>query len=250
MDYFIIEEDRSAGYTGFVDASHKWGLPGILNCPACKATWSGGANAYPSVDLMPVTALADFEKPRPEPIEEYERLCELVRPLLPPGAQLEPGAAFGPLVGVAQGRFGQFVMNYSDLLLVQREALEKLQAGGSRGLKGCPTLLRFRQRNSPELLELELLPVGRLHPDCLPHDRKPACLRCGRRGHALPDDLLLDDSTAPGHLDVFRLEDFPTVIVCTERFVDACQRLGLDGVVFQPLEARAAGLTETSRRRR
>jgi uncharacterized double-CXXCG motif protein len=135
MDYFIIEEDRSAGYTGFIDASHKWGLPGILNCPACKGTWSGGANAYPSVDLTPVTPLADFENPRPEPIEEYERLCELVRPLLPPGAQLEPGAAFGPLVGKAQGRFGQLFMDYSELLLVQREALEKLQAEGLRGLK-------------------------------------------------------------------------------------------------------------------
>src|SRR5690242_15267220 len=118
MDCFIIEEDRSSGYTGSVDASHKWGLPGILNCPACKATWSGISKAYPSVDLRrckkislpsfvigyrygelieaeqviyfqcltPVASLADFEKARPEPIEEYERLCELVRPLLPPGA--------------------------------------------------------------------------------------------------------------------------------------------------------------------
>jgi hypothetical protein len=25
------------------------------------------------------------------------------------------------------------------------------------------------------------------------------------------------------------------VIVCTERFVDACRRLGLDGLTFQPL---------------
>jgi hypothetical protein len=34
---------------------------------------------------------------------------------------------------------------------------------------------------------------------------------------------------------VFRLEDFPTVIVCTERFVEACRRLGMDGVAFHPL---------------
>lgn len=34
-----------------------------------------------------------------------------------------------------------------------------------------------------------------------------------------------------------RLEDFSTVIVCTERFVEACQRLGLDGVSFHPLPA-------------
>jgi uncharacterized double-CXXCG motif protein len=159
-------------------------------------------------------------------------------PLLPPGAVLEPGVAFGPLVGNARGRFGPFVMNYSCLLLVQSEALEKLQAEGVRGLKGCRAELRFRQRNSPELLELEILPVGRAHPDCLPPNRQPPCSRCGRLGLTRPNALLLDSSTIPGHLDLFRLEDFSTAIVCTERFVDACQRLGLDGVAFHPLASR------------
>ncbi|AKI99336.1 Hypothetical protein AA314_00963 [Archangium gephyra] len=120
-------------------------------------------------------------------------------------------------------------------MLLQREALEKLQAEGLRGLKGCGTQLRFRQRNSPELLELEILPGGLLHPDCLPPNRKPPCPRCGRRGLTRPDDMLLDASTLPTQSDLFRLEDFSTVIVCTERFVEACRRLGLDGVSFQPL---------------
>jgi uncharacterized double-CXXCG motif protein len=233
MNYFAIDEDRSAGYTGFVDAAHKWGLPGIDNCPACKSTWSS-ILSYPSVDLTPVAALADFEEARAEPIEEYERLRELVRPLLPPGAVLKPGTTFGPSIGKAQGRFGPFVMNYSWVLLVQREALEKLQAEGLRGLKGCRMEVRFRQRNSPELLELAILPVGRLHPDCLPPDCEPPCPRCGRRGVSLPKSLLLDATTLPSDLDLFRLEDHSTVIVCTERFVDACRRLGLDGLVFLP----------------
>ena len=141
----------------------------------------------------------------------------------------------GPLVGKAQGRFGPLVALNPWVLLMQRETLEKLQTEGLRGLKGCRTELRFRQRNSPELLELEILPMGRLHPDCLPPVRKPACLRCGRDGLTLPDDRLLDASTIPSHLDLFRLEDFSTVIVCTGRFVEACRRLNLDGVAFQPL---------------
>ena len=235
MDYFTLKEDKSLGYTGFVNAGNKWGLPGVDTCPACKATWSGAGRNYPSVDLTPVTALADFAEPRAEPIEEYERLRELVRPLLPPGAVVEPGSGFGPLVGKAQGRFGSLVALFPWLLLVQREALEKLQAEGLRGLKGCRTELRFRQRNSPELLEFELLPVGRLHPDCLPPVRKPPCPRCGRDGLTRPDDMVLDASTLPSHLDLFRLEDFSTAIVCTKRFVEACRRLGLDGVTFQSL---------------
>jgi hypothetical protein len=47
--------------------------------------------------------------------------------------------------------------------------------------------------------------------------------------------MLLDASSLPSHLDLFRLEDFSTTIVCTERFVEACRRLKLDGVNFHPL---------------
>jgi uncharacterized double-CXXCG motif protein len=235
MQYFRIETDRSSGYTGDVDGSHKWGLPGVISCPVCKATWGTNTRAYPSVDLTPVASLADFERARAEPIEEYERLCALVRPLLPQGALIEPGTAFGPLVGRAQGRFGPLVSPLPWWLLVQREAFEKLQSEGLRGLKGCRTQLRFRQRNSPELLELELLSAGRLHADCLPPNRQPPCPRCGRFGLTLPKTRLLDAATVPSHVDVFRLEDFSTVIVCTEDFVNACQRLGLDGVAFHPL---------------
>jgi len=235
MRYFIVEEDRAPSYTWNIRASHKWRLPGIRKCPGCQVTWGTDTRAYPSVDLTSVASLADFEEARAEPAEEYDRLCALVRPLLPSGALLSPGSAFGPLVGNAQGRFGPLVAFFPWLLLVQREAVEKLQAEGLQGLKGCRTELRFRQRNSPELLELELLPVGRLHPDCLPPDRKPPCARCGRRGLTRPNDMLLDSATLPSHLDLFRLEDFSTVIVCTERFVEACRRLSLDGVTFQPL---------------
>jgi uncharacterized double-CXXCG motif protein len=235
MRYFKVGHDKSSGYTGYVEGHHKWGLPGIRRCPACNSTWSSGSLFYPSVDLSSVTSLGDFEEPRAEPIEEYERLRELARPLLPPGAMVKPGAEFGPLIGKAQGSFGLLVVPSPWLLLAQRESLEKLQADELKGLKGCRTQLRFRQRNAPDLLELELLPVGLLHPDCLPPNREPTCPRCGRCGLTRPDDMLLDASSLPSHLDLFRLEDFPTTMVCTERFVEACRRLNLDGVVFQPL---------------
>ncbi|PTL82964.1 double-CXXCG motif protein [Vitiosangium sp. GDMCC 1.1324] len=233
MQYFAIDEDKSAGYTGFINAAHKWGLPGVRNCPACKTTWSS-ILAYPSVDLTPVAALADFEKARAEPIEEYERLRELVRPLLPPGALLEPGTTFGPAVGTAQGSFGSFTMSCLGALRVRREALEKLQAEGLRGLKGCRMQVRFRQRNSPDLLELELLPVGRLHPDCLPPNSPPPCPRCSRPQVHKPKKLLLDARTFPADLDLFRLADY-SIEICTERFADAYRRLGLDGLVFKPV---------------
>jgi uncharacterized double-CXXCG motif protein len=237
MRFFWVEGDRASGYSGSVHAVHRGRLPGII-CPQCKATWPDNSRAYPSVDLTSVEAEADFETPRPEPAEEYERLCERLRPLLPPGALLEPGAAFGPLQGTARGRFGALVSLHDWWLLARREAVERLQAEGLRGIEGCRTALRFRQQQPPELLELEILPAGRLHADCLPRPRPTPCPRCGRHGLSLPDERLVDASTVPVHLDLFRLVDFSTVIVCSERFASTCQRLGLDGVTFRPLPVR------------
>ena len=46
MWFFEVEEDRASGYSGVVNAAHKWGLPGII-CPACKSTWGTNSRAYP-----------------------------------------------------------------------------------------------------------------------------------------------------------------------------------------------------------
>ncbi|MET0401097.1 MAG: double-CXXCG motif protein [Cystobacter sp.] len=236
MNYFIIKPDDSGRFTGTIDGSHEWCLPGVI-CPACRATWSDGIRSYASVDLTPVKTLADFETPRAEPIEEYERLCALLRPLLPEGAQLNPGTALGPFSGRYQGRFGHLVAPDPWWLWVRRETLETLHAAGLQ-LTGCRAHLRSHQGGLPELLELELHPHGRLHPDCLPVPRAVPCRCCGRTGLSLPDELVLDEGTLPAHLDMFRLEDFSSVIVCTNRFFTVYQDLGLTGVFFQPLPTR------------
>lgn len=139
------------------------------------------------------------------------------------GAQLLPGATFGPLVGTATGTFSPLFFYYVTMPLIHREALEKLQAEGVRGLRGFPTELRFRQKNHPELLELEILPHGRLHPDCTP-ERPPPCPKCGRDHFSRPEDLILDATSLPMHTDLFRLADFETTFIATERFVDAVRR--------------------------
>ncbi|ATB31444.1 double-CXXCG motif protein [Melittangium boletus] len=186
--YFRIDNDNTQDSSGVIDGAYRWGLPGVI-CPSCKETWSDGAKAYPSVDLTPVSALADFETARAEPIEEFERLCELVRPLLPPGALLEPGTPLGAFQGKLHGHFGALVSPDPWWLLIRREAFDALQAEGVQGLKGRQMHLRSRQRHPPELLELKILPSGRLHPDCLPFHRARPCRRCGRTGLALPDAL-------------------------------------------------------------
>ncbi|KFE67657.1 hypothetical protein DB31_8140 [Hyalangium minutum] len=124
---------------------------------------------------------------------------------------------------------------------MRREPLEHLQAEGLRGLKGCRTQLRFRKKNPPELLEMELLPRGHVHPDCLPPDRPAPCPKCERKGWKRPpeEELILDAATLPQDQDLFRLEDFLTSVICTERFVQAVRRLGYEqDIAFRELPVR------------
>jgi uncharacterized double-CXXCG motif protein len=174
-----------------------------------------------------------------EDYSEFERLREQVRPLVPPGVPLEPGTKFGPLAGAARGEFGPLCLQISWVLLIRPEPLARLAAEGVQGLKGCRTEFRFRKKNPPELLELELLPRGRLHPDCLPEDRPPICTQCERFGVGRPEAPILDAATLPSHLDLFRQEDFPTVIIATERFVEAVRHLGYEqDILFRELPLR------------
>ncbi|WP_164017478.1 double-CXXCG motif protein [Pyxidicoccus trucidator] len=236
--FFWVDEDDAvaAKHGGEAHGAHKWGLPGA-RCHTCGATWGGAGHQYPSVDLSQLPERKEFERARPEPFTEFARLRELVRPLAPPNATLPPGTRFGPLVGTAFGKLPAFSW-IIEVLLVRRETLERLQAEGVRGLLGCRTELRFRQKNPPELLELQIEPLGRLHPDCIPSDVPPPCTTCGRLDLTRPDEPILDAASLPTDLDLFRVGNFATMVIGTERFIEAVRRLELDGLTIRELPTR------------
>ncbi|WP_233609993.1 MULTISPECIES: SitI6 family double-CXXCG motif immunity protein [Corallococcus] len=239
--YFELRNDKAAQalYSADYNATHKWKLPGIKDCPGCGATWGGWGHQYPAVDLSNLPERGEFEEARPEPFDELTRLRELVRPLVPPGSRLPPGTSFGPLVGTATGRFAPFSGLESCWILVRRDAFDSLQAAGVRGLLGCKTELRFRQKTPPELLELQIEPRGQLHRDCLPPDMEPPCATCGRLGVRLPDDPILDGASLPTDTDLFRAGNFSTLLIGTDRFKDAVEQGGWTGISFRELPVRS-----------
>ncbi|WNG41417.1 hypothetical protein F0U61_52785 [Archangium violaceum] len=241
MKFYRIREDESPRYTGNLNASHKWMLPGIQPCSGCGLGGKDSGAHYPCVELSQLSEEDQLKlsDPWPVPREEFVRLRELVRPLVPPGAELESGTEFGPLKGTATGHFGQLFMQNPWSLYIRREALTKLQSAGVRGLQGCPLEVRFRQKNHPELLELQLEMRGRFHPDCLPQEREPPCPTCGEdKGYSLPQPPILAAASLAGDLDVFRLADWSTLVIASERMAEAVERLELDGVTFQELAVR------------
>ncbi|NOK21308.1 SitI6 family double-CXXCG motif immunity protein [Corallococcus carmarthensis] len=239
--FYWMRDDTvaTALYSGDFDASHKWGLPGLKNCPGCGTTWSGAGHEYPAVDLSLIPEHPEFEEPRPEPLHEFLRLQGLVRPLAPPHAELPPGTNFGPLVGHASGQFGPFTWLGNSLMIIRRDALDGLQAVGIRGLLGCKTELGFRQKTPPDILELQIEPRGLLHRDCLPPDLAPPCPTCGRQGFRRPEDPILDGASLPTDTDLFRVGNFSTMIIGTDRFKDAVEQGGWTGIQFRELPVRS-----------
>ncbi|NVJ23208.1 hypothetical protein HUW62_18460 [Myxococcus sp. AM011] len=236
--FFHLERGDGERQKGTYKARHKWGLPGVT-CPLCHATWASTGFNYPALDLTSHPAAKKLAKAYLEKdFDAYEGLREQVRPLLPPDSPLLPGALFGPLVGTARGPFAAFLQQYGDVVLVRPDALARLQSSGLRGLKGVRTELRFRPKDVEELLELAVEPRGLLHPDCIPRSTQPACPKCGRHGFSLPKEPILDASSLPLDLDLMRLRNFAMVLVVTQRFKDAVEQLGLDGLTFRELPVR------------
>lgn len=242
MRFFRIRSDTSPRYTGELNATHKWGLPGMRPCPVCGLGGAVLGLEYPCADLssLPAPELKKLSNPAPVPLEELERLRDLVRPLAPRNAVLEPGTELGPLIGTGSGTFGPLFMQADWTLCMRDEALARLRAAGLRGLEAGPVDMRFRGKNPPHLVNLQLEVQGRFHPSCLTWTRRPPCSRCGSSDveGPMPDPIVLDGNTLPEDTDLFRLTDAPGIIIATARFVEAATRLELDGATFLALEAR------------
>ena len=230
---------RPVRYKITIQEDYRWTLPGV-HCPSCGARWSAGALSLPCVDLSGHPDAATLAKPHlEEDFNEFLRLRESVRSLAPKGIELKPGTKFGPAIGPARGTdFGAITMGFPWMMLVRPEGLALLEAEGLRGLRAGPTEFGFHDKPQ-HVLELQIEPQGRVHPDCLPEERRPPCSTCGRTGLALPQPLLLALASLPSDRDVFRLADFSQVIAVTERFVEVARKLGCDKeLAFVELAAR------------
>ena len=236
MRFYEVDQKNDQYRIG-IHMGHRWGLPGI-QCPVCGSAWSTAGLAFPCVDLSGHPDAAKLATPRLEKdFDEFIRLRESVRPLVSAGMELIAGTDFGPAIGPAEGsHFGVLTMGFPWMMLARPEGVTAMQAEGVRGLIAGPTAFTWR-RDPQHVLELQIEPHGHVHPDCLPPDLK-RCGKCGWSSAPVPKPLVLDLASLPIDRDIFRLADFHTVIVVTERFVEACTRLGIEDLAFTELAGR------------
>lgn len=229
---FEVLPDYATAGSGIVDAVNKWGLPGVT-CPRCGSTWGNVGLAYPAVDLSKLSNEKVYRKARAVSLEEFVELRRPILSLMPDGSVPLPGTRFGPLIGEAKGLFGDFAWLNLWTLLIQSQALQRLRLAGVRTPVGVPPILTFRDKNPPNLLELQLEPHGKMAPASFPINPLPSCPSCGRDPNSMPKHIVIEAPSIPKNLDLFRARDFTTLILATEGFVGAVQNLKLTGVVFQ-----------------
>ncbi len=226
--YELLPDDS---YDNYIEASHRWGLPGV-RCEACGATWGNAGVAYPTADLSSLPNSQRYTSLWPVPWTEFEGLRAAVLPLLPAGALAPPGTDLGPLVGRARGTFPELVWQNPWTILAHSDVILRLSEKGVRRLVGAVAQLTGR-RQLPQLVELQLEPHGCMSPSSLPFGGAPPCTTCGRRGITRPSQVIIDRCSIPMDHDIFRLTDLTTMIVATTGAVNALRDLGLRGFRFQ-----------------
>lgn len=211
-----------------IHASRQWGMPGVT-CTVCGQTWGNVGLEYPSVNLTDFPYKDRFVDRWPVSTAIYQELEKLIKKAFPNIEILEPGTGFGQLVGTVEDRLEGFVWNMPWSITLTNDALQKLQA--SRLL--LPTVVNVDLGDdATSVLEFALPLQGHLANGVYDGTQTAQCVGCGRDSVTLPEKILVDSRTVEGNFDIFRLRNFSTLVLVTERFVDEVKRAGIKGAIF------------------
>jgi uncharacterized double-CXXCG motif protein len=213
---------------------HRWGLPGV-KCTVCGVTWATTGLIYPSIDLSALANSDEYERARPEPLKEYLRLRDLVRPHVPTHLPLLPGTLFGPSVGRASGPRTDFSWCGSWACYVQTDAYGEMVASGLSLPPAVATEFKTRNKDLQTLAELHLEPQIPLVDDCL-EVLGGLCPECGYQNTRWKGMIVVCRDHIPVNQDVFRVSNHSTIILGTDRLVQGITQLGLSGVSFEEVE--------------
>ena len=235
MRIFEIREDQFRRKVGHIDATHKWGLPGVV-CPVCNQTWATISLEYPSIDLTNFVDEKLYRVARPEPLSEFLRLRQKIADAFPQLIVLKPGAVFGSSVGKAiGGRLDGFVWRAWWTICLEAGALEKLKDSGLSLPNSVKAELKFKKEEQ-EVFEFDLPLKGKLTNGVYDGIQLKYCYGCGRDSASKPDEILIDQSSIPTDIDIFRISNFTTIILVTERFVKAVTDSHIKGAIFNEVK--------------
>jgi uncharacterized double-CXXCG motif protein len=235
MDYFLILPDDENWGTAFndnIEANYMWTMPGV-HCPICQQTWATLGVAYPLVDLSSTSIRNQLEKPGVVEIEVYEELKKVIKQIVPDGLPIPPGTEFGPVVGKITGPFGDFVWRQIWDPMMKVGPYANLNSTGlSIPMAIYPMLQHMVQG---QLFQLQIEPYGQLSSlSFIDRDVTP-CPRCKRESRKL-EKVIVERDSVPDRLDMFRLRNYPTKILVSQRLRDSVEQFGLTNIKFEKVE--------------
>jgi uncharacterized double-CXXCG motif protein len=230
MKIFRIQEDKDRKSSGFIDAAHKWGLPGV-SCPVCGQIWAGTGFEYPTIDLSFLPEKHLFEEPRVVSLRELEKMKEILEKAFPRLRKIGPGTLLGQMVGRSSGELDGFVWHNPWTLLVTGDALRQLSKYELSLPSTATPDLKF-MASSTEIFEWEILPFGTLLNGVYNPGETKICPACRRDSATIPARLVVEKGSLTGIPDIFRLSNFATVIIVTERFLNAVKTSNIPGSRF------------------
>lgn len=238
MKYYKIKPDYSDEKQNYLEASHKWGLPGV-SCNICNQIWSSIGIEYPSVDISELQIAKQLENGWVANLNVLEDLKKEIKRAYPTCEILEPGTSFGSLVGKEVGRksgyFNDFIWNMPWTIVIKKEASDKLKSAELNLPMTIEPNIKFKTQ--PETLyEFELPLNGKLSNPIYEAGNETACSGCGRIGASMPEKIIVERSLLADNCDIFRLTNFATIILVTENFVDCVKNFGLKGILFEQVE--------------
>lgn len=238
MKYYQIKPDYSDKKQNYLEATHKWGLPGV-SCNICNQVWSNVGIQYPSVDISELSISEELEEGWVASLSELKSFQTEIRTAFPEYHILPPGSEFGCLIGKEVGKksgyFNDFIWNLPWTIILRENTLDKLHFEKLKLPKTIEPIIKFKTQPQ-KIYEFEILPFGNLLNPIFENNRDNACLGCDRIGVSMPHEILVEKETIPIDLDIFRLTNFSTIIVITERLVEAAKRLQLKGAIFNEIK--------------
>ena len=249
--YEIKPDDDGWSHDYCIDASHRWGLPGV-RCSDCGFVGGVVGLQYPAYSLPGDIDPAPYLEGWPVTLERQSELQSQLLSRWGKDVMVSPGTRFGLLGGKAWGKAGDvgWVNDWTPLLAAT--AIDRLREVGINSLTLVPTQIKWRSKTAPVYLELQIPPGLKLNTayiESLGISRCGVCSilwrgmappdRAARLVHAeLENDPVLESSSLPLEWDLLRIQDREGTIVASERFRTAAIKIGLTNIAFRELTIR------------
>lgn len=244
------DSEMEANNCCFTDPNEFLLVPGV-KCPYCGTTWATLGERLVVTDIALSSWLREqLTKHRPVAFEEYENIVQRLRIELnlSPSTKILPGTEVDLLAVRCEcaGHIQDFMWNVGSLLVSQR-VVDTLSTAKLTGYQVYPVHITNAEEISAELPTLyRFIVVGRGGPMGPESELslESECNKCGRRnyqdvywgfhGPKKFQGLYVNPETWDGS-DFFTFDDWPTIIIITEKARSVLASAGLSNWQAYPL---------------